>query len=62
MFAMMVEAAHDKEGDIYANKLKLATYFVGRILPRIHAHAEMVKTGSDPMMDFDLEYFEQNIT
>lgn len=62
MFAMMVEAAHDKEGDFYANKLKLATYFVGRILPRIHAHAEMVKTGSDPMMDFDLEYFEQNIT
>lgn len=62
MFAMMVEAAHDKEGEFYANKLKLATYFVGRILPRIKAHAEMVKTGSDPIMDFDLQYFEQNIS
>ena len=62
MFAMMVEAAHDKEGEFYANKLKLATYFVGRILPRIKAHAEMVKTGSDPIMNFDLDYFAQNIS
>ncbi|WP_019673068.1 acyl-CoA dehydrogenase C-terminal domain-containing protein [Psychrobacter lutiphocae] len=62
MFAMMVEAAHDKEGEFYANKLKLATYFVGRILPRIKAHAAMVKTGSEPIMDFDITYFEQNIS
>ena len=62
MFAMMVEAAHDKQGDFYANKLKLANFFVGRILPRIRAHADMVKAGSDPMMDFDLAYFETNIS
>ncbi|WP_298970736.1 acyl-CoA dehydrogenase C-terminal domain-containing protein [uncultured Psychrobacter sp.] len=58
MFAMMVEAADGKEGEFYNNKAKLADYFVGRILPRIDAHVQMVETGSDPMMDFDLAYFE----
>ncbi len=58
MFAMMVEAADGKEGEFYTNKAKLADYFVGRILPRIDAHVQMVETGSDPMMDFDLAYFE----
>lgn len=58
MFAMMVEAANGKQGEFYTNKAKLANYFVGRILPRLDAHAQMVKAGSDPMMDFDLSYFE----
>lgn len=58
MFAMMVEAANGKEGEFYTNKAKLANYFVGRILPRLDAHAQMVKAGSDPMMDFDLAYFD----
>ncbi|MBP2280853.1 alkylation response protein AidB-like acyl-CoA dehydrogenase [Psychrobacter sp. PL19] len=57
MFAMMVEAADGKEGEFYTNKAKLADYFVGRILPRIDAHAQMVRSGSDPMMNFDLDYF-----
>ncbi len=57
MFAMMVESANGKEGEFYTNKAKLADYFVGRMLPRINAHAEMVKTGSQPMMAFDLDYF-----
>ncbi|WP_201602434.1 acyl-CoA dehydrogenase C-terminal domain-containing protein [Psychrobacter submarinus] len=61
MFAMMVEAADGKEGEFYTNKAKLADYFVGRILPRIDAHVQMVETGSDPMMDFDLAYFETAI-
>ncbi|MBU5615593.1 acyl-CoA dehydrogenase C-terminal domain-containing protein [Psychrobacter sp. TAE2020] len=60
MFAMMVEAADGKQGKFYSDKAKLADYFVGRILPRIDAHAQMVKAGSDPMMNFDLEYF--NVT
>lgn len=58
MFAMMVEAANGKEGEFYTNKAKLADYFVGRILPRIDAHAQMVEAGSDPMMNFDVDYFE----
>ena len=58
MFAMMVEAADGKEGAFYTDKAKLADYFVGRILPRINAHAQMVQAGSDPMMNFDLDYFK----
>ena len=61
MFAMMVEAADGQEGDFYTNKAKLADYFVGRILPRIDAHAQMVKAGSDPMMNFDLNYFNVSV-
>ena len=57
MFAMMVEAANGKAGDFYTNKAKLADYFVGRILPRLDAHAQMVQAGSDPIMSFDLDYF-----
>ena len=62
MFAMMVEAADGKQGKFYTDKAKLADYFVGRILPRINAHAQMVQAGSDPMMSFDLEYFNAAIS
>ncbi|PID37841.1 MAG: acyl-CoA dehydrogenase [Pseudomonadales bacterium] len=61
MFAMMVEASQGKEqsesAEFYANKAKLADYYVGRVLPRIHAHAKMVRAGSEPMTAFDLDYF-----
>lgn len=62
MFAMMAEAADGKQGKFYTDKAKLADYFVGRILPRIDAHAQMVQAGSDPMMNFDLEYFNAAIS
>lgn len=58
MFAMMIEAANGKDGEFYANKTKLADYFVARILPRINAHADMVTAGSGAMMAFDLDYFK----
>lgn len=59
MFAMMVQATDGKDGEFYANKIKLANYFVARILPQINAHADMVKAGSTSMMDFDVAYFVQ---
>ncbi len=62
MFAMMVEAADGQQGKFYTDKAKLADYFVGRILPRIDAHAQMVQAGSDPMMNFDLDYFNVAIS
>ena len=62
MFAMMVEAADGKQGRFYTDKAKLADYFVGRILPRIDAHAQMVQAGSDPMMNFDLDYFNAAVS
>ena len=62
MFAMIVEAANGREGEFYSNKAKLADYFVGRILPRLDAHAQMVEAGSDPMMNFDLDYFDVSVS
>ena len=62
MFAMMVEAADGKQSRFYTDKAKLADYFVGRILPRIDAHAQMVQAGSDPMMNFDLDYFNAAVS
>lgn len=62
MFAMMVEAADGKQGAFYTDKAKLADYFVGRILPRIEAHAQMVQAGSDLMMNFDLDYFNAAVS
>lgn len=60
MFAMMVEAAHDKTGDFYTHKAKLADYFVARILPRLEAHAAMVEAGSAVIMDFAVPYFDES--
>ncbi len=57
MFGLMVEAANGKEGEFYTNKAKLADYFVGRMLPRLNAHAAMVTAGSTPITSFDLDYF-----
>lgn len=59
MFGLMVEAAHGKAGEFYANKAKLADYFVARMLPRLQGHVAMVKAGTDPIMAFDNSYFVQ---
>ncbi len=58
MYAMIVAASQHKEGAFYANKLKLADYFIDHILPRMQAHVEMAQAGSESMMAFDLAYFE----
>ena len=61
MFGLMVEAANGKEGDFYANKAKLADYYVGRMLPRLDAHIAMVKATSQPITAFDRDYFAATI-
>ena len=61
MFGLMVEAAHGKEGDFYANKAKLADYYIGRMLPRLDAHIAMVNATSAPITAFDQEYFAATI-
>ncbi|WP_201507957.1 acyl-CoA dehydrogenase C-terminal domain-containing protein [Psychrobacter proteolyticus] len=58
MYAMMVAASQHKEGVFYANKLKLADYFIDHILPRMQMHMELAQAGSQSMMAFDLAYFE----
>ncbi|WP_199508821.1 MULTISPECIES: acyl-CoA dehydrogenase C-terminal domain-containing protein [unclassified Psychrobacter] len=58
MSAMMVAASQGKAGAFYANKLKLADYFMAHILPRMQTHIDMVQSGSTSMMAFDLDYFD----
>jgi hypothetical protein len=62
MFGMMVEAANGKEGEFYANKAKLADYYIGRMLPRLDAHIAMVKATSKPIMALDLAFFESTLS
>ncbi|MFW2176369.1 MULTISPECIES: acyl-CoA dehydrogenase family protein [unclassified Moraxella] len=61
MFGLMVEASNGKEGDFYANKAKLADYYIGRMLPRLDAHIAMVKATSKPITAFDASYFAESI-
>lgn len=58
MFGLMVEAANGQTGGFYTNKGKLADYYIGRMLPRLQAHAAMVKAGSQPINGLDLAFFK----
>ncbi|MAK62920.1 MAG: acyl-CoA dehydrogenase [Ponticaulis sp.] len=60
MWAKMAKHALEKKdsGDpYYANKLKTATYFIERVLPKAGAHLAALKTGADSMMALDAEAF-----
>lgn len=57
MYVLTVKACADKDGDFYADKVRLADYFTARILPRLHAHAVMAKNGTDSIMAFDKTFF-----
>lgn len=57
MYVLTVKACTDKDGDFYADKVRLADYFTARILPRLHAHAVMAKNGADSIMAFDTDFF-----
>ena len=58
MHAMMVESSYNKTAPFYANKLKIADYFITYILPNMDSHITKVKSGSEPIMSFDLDFFE----
>lgn len=58
MFARIVVACTGKVGQFYDDRIRLANYFVHRILPRLTAHAEMVKAGSDEVMVFEVGFFD----
>ncbi|MCO8072570.1 acyl-CoA dehydrogenase C-terminal domain-containing protein [Acinetobacter lwoffii] len=57
MFARITNAAKNKEGEFYQNKLALARYFVQRILPELALRITKVKSGSDVIMNFSEDYF-----
>ncbi len=59
MFALMLNAAHGQDGRFYAEKIQLARFFVGRVLPALDARAAAVDAGAEPLMAFDVPSFAQ---
>ncbi|WP_201596086.1 acyl-CoA dehydrogenase C-terminal domain-containing protein [Psychrobacter fulvigenes] len=57
MYVMIVKTCQGKDEVFYANKLKLADYFIDHILPRMQSNIAMAQAGSESMMAFDLAYF-----
>ena len=60
MWAMMAKTSLEKKDSsdpYYANKLKTATYYIERILPKAASHLTALKAGADSMMALDAEAF-----
>ena len=57
MFARIANAAKQKDGEFYQNKLSLALYFVQRVLPELALRITKVKAGAEVIMDFSEDYF-----
>ncbi len=57
MYAMIVEAASQKDGAFYKAKIDLARFFVTRILPELDTRAKIIESGADLIMGFDEGYF-----
>ena len=57
MFARIANAAKDKDGDFYQNKITLSGYFVQRILPELSMRIKKIKSGSEVIMSFSEDYF-----
>ena len=57
MFARITNAAKNKDGEFYQNKIALARYFVQRVLPELALRITKVKSGSDVIMNFSEDYF-----
>ena len=57
MFAKIANAAKDKEGQFYQDKLALTHYFIQRILPDLSSRIMKIKAGSEVIMDFSEDYF-----
>lgn len=57
MYVLIAQACQGKPGEFYEERLKLAEYFIQRILPKLYAHADMAQAGSSSIMAFDDEFF-----
>lgn len=57
MYALVVSACLNKSNKFYTDRIKLAEYFIARILPRLYAHADMASAGADSIMALDDEFF-----
>jgi alkylation response protein AidB-like acyl-CoA dehydrogenase len=59
MWAKMAKVAMPKVGEnsFYANKVKVGKYFMSRVLPRVLSLEEIVKSGSDEIMEMNEDDF-----
>lgn len=57
MYVLIARACQGKPGEFYEERLKLAEYFIQRILPKLYAHADMAQASSSSIMAFDDEFF-----
>ncbi|MHA3098872.1 acyl-CoA dehydrogenase C-terminal domain-containing protein [Acinetobacter brisouii] len=59
MFAKIAHVAQQKQGEFYANKLRLAQYYIDKVLPELNSRFAKINAGSSVMMQFDPAYFTQ---
>ncbi|WP_151708587.1 acyl-CoA dehydrogenase C-terminal domain-containing protein [Acinetobacter brisouii] len=59
MFAKIAKAAESKQGEFYANKLRLAQYYIEKVLPELNSRFAKINAGSSVIMQFDPAYFTQ---
>ncbi|MHA3081036.1 acyl-CoA dehydrogenase C-terminal domain-containing protein [Acinetobacter sp. ANC 5502] len=59
MFAKIAHVAQQKQGEFYANKLRLAQYYIEKVLPELNSRFAKINAGSSVMMQFDPAYFTQ---
>lgn len=59
MFAKIAKAAESKQGEFYANKLRLAQYYIEKVLPELNSRFAKINAGSSVIMQFDPDYFTQ---
>ena len=57
MFAKIAAAAAQKDGEFYKAKIRLAQYFVARVLPELNSRITKIQTGSELLFGFDVPYF-----
>lgn len=57
MFAKIAAAATQKDGEFYKAKIRLAQYFVARILPELNIRVAKIQTSSELVFGFDAHYF-----
>ncbi|ENV46901.1 hypothetical protein P255_02927 [Acinetobacter brisouii CIP 110357] len=59
MFAKIADVAQQKQGEFYANKLRLAQYYIDKVLPELNSRFAKINAGSSVMMQFEPVYFTQ---
>ncbi|MFW2079880.1 acyl-CoA dehydrogenase C-terminal domain-containing protein [Acinetobacter guillouiae] len=57
MFARIANAAKNKQGQFYLDKLALTHYFIQRLLPDLNARVAKIKAGAEVIMNFSEDYF-----